>query len=155
MATSKKTWLTLGLVAAGGIGLWYWWNNNKVAAGPAGPPGTMPVIPPLPAPGGQVINDQVMAPVPSQQLPVATVMNIAPNGIPPQVYSIVQSWAQTDNRAPVLNMAAAAVPSEYAGMYDLITNYWDKNIAPGPTQVNFWNNLRAKYDPGPPPDQIW
>lgn len=155
--TSKTPWLTYALIAGGAYVAYLLWQKNQAsAATPAGaPPGTIPVVPILPAPGGQITADQVLAPVPDQQMPVATVQNIAPNGIAANVWSTVQSWAQTDGRAPVLNMAAAAVPSEYAGMYDLITNYWDAKVAPGPAQVTFWNNLRAKYDPGPPADQIW
>lgn len=152
MATKKTPWLTYGLIAAAGVGVWYFWQKNQPATTT---PGTVPVIPPLPAPGGQTVADQVLAPVPSQQIPVATTAPALPNGIPANVYSVVQSWAQEDGRAPVLNMAAADVPSEYAGMYDLITNYWDAKVQPGPAQVTFWNNLRAKYDPGPPADQVW
>lgn len=153
MADSKHPWLTYLLIAGGAYVAYRLWEKNKAPAGPI--PNTAAVIPNLPAPGGQTFADQVLAPVPDQQIPVATVQNIAPNGIDPTVYQVVQKWAQTDNRAPVLRMAAAAIPSEYAGMYDLITNYWDQNKQPGTVQVNFWNALRAKYDPGPPPDQVW
>ena len=153
MAAKKTPWLTYGLIAGGGILAWYWWQSSQPAAAA---PATVPVTPALPAPAGQTLpSGQVLSPVPGQQLPVATTMPALPNGIPQNVYSVVQSWAQTDGRAPVLMMAAADVASEYAGMYDLITNYWDKNIAPGPAQVSFWNALRAKYDPGPPADQVW
>jgi hypothetical protein len=151
MSKAKTPWLTYGLIAAAGVGAWWLWNNSKQAATPS-PAGIMPASPALPAPGGQVISDQVMAPVPSQQLPVATTQPSLPNGIPANVYSVVQSWAQGDGRAPVLVMAAANVPSEYAGMFDIITNYWDQNIKPGTAQLTFWNNLRGKYDPG---DEIW
>jgi hypothetical protein len=128
---------------------------GATAAVPGAVPGTLSVIPPLPAPAGQRTADQVLAPVPSQQLPVATVANTLPAGITSQVYSVVQSWAQDDGRAPVLRMAAAVIPAEYAGMYDIITNVWDRHLESNPTQVEFWNALRGKYDPGPPADQIW
>lgn len=137
---------------AGGAYVAYRLYENYAGAAPAGATTNTATVPSLPAPGGLKVADQVMAPVPSQQLPVSTITTSAPSGITSQVYSVVQSWAQTDGRAPVLQMAAANVPSEYAGMYDLITNYWDQNIKPGSTQVTFWNALRAKYDPG---DAIW
>ena len=152
---SKDNTLWLMLVAAGGIGAVYVWHKSHATTAPAG---SSPFVPSLPAAGGQTLpSGQVLAPVPSQQLPVATVSNMSPGMIDPNVWSVVQSWAQEDGRAPVLNMASAQVPSEYAGMYDIISNFWDKNvkIQPGSAQETFWNNLREKYDPGPPPDQIW
>jgi hypothetical protein len=155
MAKSSTPWLTYLLIAGGAYGgyvLYQKYKANTATAPPGALPNTTAAVPNLPAPGGQIVDGQVMSPVPSQQLPVSTLAPTTPNGIDPTVYSIVQSWAMTDNRAPVLRMAAAAVPSEYAGMYDLITNYWDKNIPPGPAQVAFWNTLRSSYDPG---DAIW
>jgi hypothetical protein len=157
MAETKTPWLTYALLGGAAYVAYILYNNYQTqqaaaAATPAGSvPGTTPVQPALPAPGGQVINNTVMSPVPSQQLPVATLLPTG-NGITQSVYSVVNDWAQQDGRAPVLVFAAADIPSEYAGMYDIITNYWDKNIAPGPTQTQFWNALRAKYDPG---DAIW
>lgn len=159
-----------GLLAAGAYVAYRLYENYAGGAAPAAttattttPAGTVTsstplttIRPILPAPGGQTIADQVLSPVPSQLLPVATTTTSGdPADIPPDQYSVVQSWAQEDGRAPVLMMAAANVPTEYAGMYDLITNAWDKNVKPNATQVAFWNALRAKYDPGPPPDQIW
>ncbi len=156
MAAKKTPWLTYALLAGGAYVGYVLYEKYKASATPATAPGGLPNtttgIPPLPAPGGQVLSDQVLAPVPGQTLPVSTLVPLSPAGIDPNVYSIVQGWAMDDNRAPVLRMAAANVPSEYAGMYDLITNYWDKNIQPGEAQVIFWNALRAKYDPG---DAIW
>jgi hypothetical protein len=155
MAT-KLSWLEILLISGGGYVAWKWYQNKTAASGPPGSPSAVPgmtaVLPAIPAPGGQVYNGQVLAPVPGQNLPVATVAPGVPAGIDPTVYSIVQSWAIDDNRAPVLRMAAAAIPAEYAGMYDIITNYWDKNIPVGISQTTFWNNLRGKYDPG---DPIW
>jgi hypothetical protein len=89
---------------------------------------------------------------PGQTLPVPTVVPTLPPGIDPTTYAAVQKWAQADNRAPVLTMAAAAVPSEYNGMADIILNYWDAGRPIGQTQTDFWNALRAKYDPT---HQIW
>jgi hypothetical protein len=156
---SKTPWLTYALLAGGAYVAYRLYQNYAAAAPAAAAPGAVPntttVIPPLPAPGGQTVADQVLAPVPGQQLPVATAVPSNINGIDPTVYSVVVDWAQNDGRAPVLRFATAAVPSEFAGMYNLITNFWDKNIAPTPAEVTFWNQLRAKYDPGPPPDQIW
>jgi hypothetical protein len=150
MAAKKTPWLTYGLLAGGAYAAYLLYQNyvsGQTAAAATTTPATAPVTS-LPPAGGTLTN----APVPSQQLPVSTTIPTLPSGITAAVYSVVQSWAQDDGRAPVLQMAAAEVPSEYAGMYDLITNYWDKNIAPGATQVTFWNALRAKYDPG---DAIW
>lgn len=163
MAAKKTPWLTYVLLAGVGYVAYKLYESYATPAAAttttasaatttAPTAGPLKVIPALPAPAGQTIADQVLAPVPSQLLPVATISPSLPSGITQAVYSVVQDWATTDGRAPVLAMAAAQVPSEYAGMYDLITNYWDKNIAPGPTQVTFWNALRAKYDPG---DAIW
>lgn len=155
--SNKTPWLTYALLGGAAYVAYKLYENYL--AGQAAPAGTSPILtseqvqPQLPAPNGQVLpTGEVLAPVPGQQLPVATVLPSMPNGIPQQVYSVVQSWANDDRRAPVLAFAAANVPSEYAGMYDIITNYWDLNIAPGPTQTAFWNALRAKYDPG---DAIW
>lgn len=87
-------------------------------------------------------------------LPASSTLAV-PVGIDPNVYSVVMGWVQEDGRAPVKLFAQAAIPAEFNGMYDLITNYWNKNIQPGTAQVNFWNALRGKYDPGPPPDTVW
>jgi hypothetical protein len=146
MAAKKTPWLTYGLLAGGAYATYLLYQNYATAA--AAPAATPTAPNALPAPGGS----PGLAPVPNQQLPVSTAATTLPAGITSQVYSVVQDWAITDGRAPVLVMAAADIPSEYAGMYDLITNYWDTNTAPGPTQVAFWNALRAKYDPG---DAIW
>jgi hypothetical protein len=162
MAAKKETpWLMYALLA-GGAYVAYRLYENYATATPAASTatGTTPApttsVPSLPAPGGQTLpSGQVLAPVPGQNIPVSTVASSLPTGITQAEYSAVQSWAQEDGRAPVLRMAAAQVPSEYAGMYDIITNAWDKNVAPNATQLAFWNALRAKYDPGPPPDQIW
>lgn len=152
MASEKNSpWLEVGLLG-GLVALgYYMWQKNQATAAAASP--TIPVSPNgLPAAQTPAAPGEAVVSVPSQTLPVATVSPGIPNGIDPTVYAAVQQWAQEDGRAPVLAMAAAAVPAEYAGMNDLITNYWDKNLKPGVAQVTFWNNLRAKYDPG---DAIW
>lgn len=139
--------LTYVLLAGVGYVGYRMYQKNKVAQAAAMPPAmqlTSDSLPPTnPIPGGPAT-----VPVPSQLLPVAAVPTSA-NGIDPTVYQTVQQWAQEDNRAPVLRMAAAGIPAEYAGMYDIITNFWDKGIKvmAGSPQETFWNNLRNKYDP--------
>jgi hypothetical protein len=147
MAAKQTPWLMYGLLAGGAYVAYRLYQNYATAATPAATTTTVPATTSTTAP----VTSAVLTPGLSPQLPGSVVPAAIP-GITAQVYSIVQDWATTDGRAPVLAMAAADVPSEYAGMYDLITNYWDQNIAPGPTQVAFWNALRAKYDPG---DAIW
>ena len=64
----------------------------------------------------------------------------APSGITSDMYTAVQNWAIADGRIPVLAMAAANIPSEYAGMYDLIENWWGKKAIPeGSAQQIFWD----------------
>lgn len=139
------------VLVVGGLGylVWRMHERNQAAAAAAQPTTMMTSdLPPTTGVPGTGI------PIPSQGLPVAMVNVSPPNGIPPPQYDAVQQWATEDGRAPVLQMAAAAVPSEYAGMYDIITNFWDKGVTRNlpPAQTLFWNNLRAKYDPG---DAIW
>lgn len=156
MAEKETPWLTYALLG-GAAYLAYWmWQKSQAAQQTTSPQAVQfDPLNGLPPTGGVTTPGLAVQPVPSQTLPVITNSPAIPSGISQTVYSTVMSWAQTDGRGPVLAMAAAAVPMEFAGMYDLITNYWDKNVPPGVPQVQFWNNLRAKYDPGPPPDQTW
>lgn len=156
MAEQKHSGLLwLGLLGGGAL---LWWYLKKKNEGP----GLVPAGQALPAaqPAGQ-------APNPSQQLPMANTPQIqvqppqlqvmptaapaapsTPNGIDPTVYMTVSNWVIEDgNKPPKVAMQQAAVPAEFAGMYDLITNVWDKGLQPDPEQVFFWDNLRAKYDP--------
>lgn len=151
MAQKKTPWLLYGLLLGGGYVAYRLYENYATgtaapAAAAAPPAGTALTVVPVStsANGGAV--DQVAAPV------TISTASTVPAGITSQMYSVVQSWAQTDGRAPVLRFASANVPAEYAGMYDIITNCWDKNVKPNTTQTAFWNALRSKYDPG---DAIW
>lgn len=107
------------------------------------------VIPPPPALLPQPVTDNT--PMTVQTATVAP-SNLAPNGIDPTVYATVLKWAQGVATPPVLAFAAAAVPSEYAGMYDLIANVWTPGKNPDSDQIAFWNALRTKYDPN---HQYW
>lgn len=106
---------------------------------------TTPAIP-LPAStptGGTLpVTTQTALPAPAPSLP-ATSGNGAPNGIDPTVYARVMAWINQDGRPPVLAMGAAAVPSEFAGMYNIISN----NLWGNSSVTDFWNALRNKYDP--------
>ena len=148
MAEKQTPWLTYALLG-GAAYLAYWmWQKGQAAQPATAQPTSFDPTNGLPPATGVTTPGIVTSPVPSQVLPVMSSTPATPNGIDPNVYSVVMSWAQTDGRAPVLAMAAAQIPSEYAGMYNLITNYWDKNVDPIPQpEVDFWNNLRDKYDP--------
>jgi hypothetical protein len=156
-----NTGLLLGLAAAVGL-YWYMKHRGSAAtlppAAPAGQtaiPGTATLNNPLGLTALPPTTDGTGAAVPGQQLPVpsATVQVVnpvalaLPYGMDPNVWSVVQKWAQTDGRAPVLNMAAAGIISEYAGMYDIIVNAWDAGVPVNAQQTAFWDALRAKYDP--------
>jgi hypothetical protein len=73
-----------------------------------------------------------------------TVVN---NSIPEPEYSTVYQWASGVGSPPVLAFRDAQVRSEYDGLYTLITQFWTPGVSPTPDWVQFWNNLRAKYDP--------
>lgn len=150
---NDNTLLWIGVLGIGGYLLYRHMNAQPAAMTTVveTSPGT--IAPAVLAPGAGLPTAPINAII---QNPIAAAAAVTvPNGIDPNVYSVVMGWVQEDGRAPVLLFGAAAVPAEFAGMYDLITNYWNKNIKPGTAQVNFWNALRAKYDPGPPPDTVW
>lgn len=84
MAAKKTPWLTYVLLAGGGYVLYKLYESYATPAAAttttasaatttAPTAGPLKVIPALPAPAGQTIADQVLAPVPSQLLPVATI----------------------------------------------------------------------------------
>ena len=157
----NKTLLLIGVGVAG----YFIWKHMQTQAStatalpapsPNGTPTATPGVFPLPSmttPAGTIVNPAQILPVPASPVMIQpSQVFTLPAGITQDMYTTVMNWAQTDGRAPVLQMAAAMVPSEYAGMYDLITNFWDKGISPGSNpayqpEVDFWNNLRAKYDP--------
>jgi hypothetical protein len=70
-----------------------------------------------------------------------------PAGITQDMYNKVMTWAYADGRGPIKVMANNLIPSEYAGMYDIIVNQWGANAKATAAQTKFWNDLREKYDP--------
>lgn len=140
----NKLFLYAGL-GLGGYLVYRWWKGKRTALpsgaapAPSGPASTLTNPTHIPS-SGVIAPPLTVVPSGSTAAPPPTA-----GGIDPAVASVVQKWAQTDGRPPVLAMAAAMVPSEYAGMYSVIVNFWDKNIAPDANAVTFWNNLRAKY----------
>lgn len=150
--------LWVGL-AGGAVLLWmYIKKKNEAAAAATMTPAALPALQATP---GNAANPTQLLPVATVQPtvtlqtagPVVPVTPAAPNGIDPTVYQTVMEWAATaPNNPSIQKFAAAAVPSEFAGMYNLITNFWDKGIQPGSNpayqpEVDFWNNIRAEYDP--------
>lgn len=147
MAKSHNTLLWIGAAGIGGLLLYKWWQGKSAAAvapEAANPVSTLSNPTNIPQ-SGVIAVPTVQQAQPGQMLQL-------PSGIDPTMYSVVQKWADTDGRPPVLAMAAANVPAEYAGMYDIISNYWDASVPVGATQQTFWDNLRTKYDPN---HQYW
>lgn len=140
MAQKNHTLLVVGLLGIGGIVAYEWWKNRTIAPvavlDTSGTP-TTAVMP---------VNTTTTT-VQSGSGQLSTIAPATTQAIDPAVVASVQAWANQDGRAPVLAMAAAMVPSEYQGMYTLINDYWNKGIAPSQQYVDFWNNLRSKYDP--------
>lgn len=152
----NRTLLYIGL-ALGGYLAYRWWENKQAAApgapAPVVPPNASTLINPTNIPSSGVIAPRGNIQTPPALAPISTtILPTSTSSIDPQTISVVQKWANTDGRGPVLQMAAAMVPSEYAGMYDLIVNFWDAGVSPDQAHVDFWNNLRTKYDPT---HQIW
>jgi hypothetical protein len=148
----NRTLLYIGL-ALGGYLAYRWWENKQAATAPGAPAPVVPpnastLINPTNIPSSGIIAPRGQTQVPPALAPISTtILPTNSSSIDPQTISVVQKWANTDGRAPVLQMAAAMVPSEYAGMYDLIVNFWDAGVSPDQAHVDFWNNLRTKYDP--------
>lgn len=147
----NNTLLWVGGAGIAGLLVYEWWKGNQgtAAAVTNTAPGLNSIAPP---PGSLTTELPISVANTGVGMPLQlTVPNLAaagpPNGIDPTVYTVVQKWGTTDGRAPVMAMLAAAVPSEYAGMYDIIVNAWDAGVQITQTQDDFWNNLRAKYDP--------
>lgn len=67
-------------------------------------------------------------------------------GISSTVYSAVATWAQDDGRAGALQLLANCIPTEFANMYDIIVNDWDKTGQATPTQTANWNAIVKKYN---------
>lgn len=139
MATENKTWLWLGLLGVGGYILYRHMQSQQTAL-VALPAGTAV------APAGQVDASPAAIITQTAAQPAAATV---PNGIDPTVYATVLKWAQNDGRPPVLAFAAAAVPSEFNSLYQIMLNFWDTGTrVPNPSpQQQFWDDLRTKYDP--------
>jgi hypothetical protein len=71
-----------------------------------------------------------------------TVVNV---GIDPVQQGIVAAWANGTGSQGAINLANSQIPSEIAGMYDIITNDWSKTGIATPAQTAFWNSVVAKY----------
>jgi hypothetical protein len=96
-------------------------------------------------------NTIITAAVPTTPTVNASAVDLSgvtlPAGISQEVYNKVMSWAHSDGRPPVLTMAAALIPAEYNGMYNIITTQWATGMQATLLQKTFWDDLRAKYDP--------
>lgn len=126
--------LFIGLAGIGGLA-YYEWKKKQTAAGTTTVTSSSGTNYISPSPG-------------LTTLPATSQGNtLNPSPISADVAGVVQKWGHTDGRPPVQTMLAAMVPTEYNGMYDIITNYWNKGVAVGQTQQVFWNGLRNKYDP--------
>lgn len=160
---SKNNFLLYGLLAVGGYFAYDYWKKNEGASvtattttpllGPAtagspteSPIDTTPVNQTAVISPVETISTQTAAAIPAGN-PVDINGKPLPAGITQQVYNTVYGWAKSDGRIPVMQFAAALIPSEYNGLYDLITNDWNKSGMATPPQVAFWDNLRKKYDP--------
>lgn len=126
MAKKSSTLLWVGLAGIGALVAYEWWKNKNATT-------------------ATTTTTTSTTMIESSDASTAD----APAGIDPTMYAAVQQWANADGRTPVLAMAAANNPTEYAGMYDLITNWWAKGISVpyGSQQQIFWDALRTKYDP--------
>lgn len=104
--------------------------------------------PPLLSPGGTPTTGTLpTATQTATATPGPALATVTPGGIDPTVYATVMSWVNADGRPPVIAFGAAAVPSEFNGMYDIIINQWQPNLPPTPARTAFWNALRNEYDP--------
>ncbi len=133
----KNTLLIVGVLGIGGVVAYEWWKKNQGAASSS-------------TATNQTGGDYLMPPTQSTLPATGTgTTQASSTGINPTVLQAVQSWANADKRAPVLAMAAALNPTEYAGMYDIITNFWNAGVSVpyGSQQQQFWDALRKKYDP--------
>lgn len=138
----KNTLLIVGVLGIGGVVAYEYWKKKQNPAAPT-------------SSSGSGNNGSGYLVPPTQSSLPATNMPSSPNspsasggGIDPTVIHVVQGWASADGRTPVLAMAKAMIPAEYNGMYDVITNYWNKGVSAGGTPaMTFWDNLRNKYDP--------
>jgi len=162
MATRHNN--TVFLLLAVGVGGYLLYKNGAFGATTTT---TTPVLPPAShdTAGGAADQTPTSPPITSIISPIQTVSPITatagltqtanvtkdgsplPPGITQDMYNTVMTWAYADGRAPVKAMATALVPTEYAGMYDIIKNQWGKNAQATSAQETFWNNLRTKYDP--------
>lgn len=136
----KDTLILLGVLGIGGIVGYEMWKKKQAAAATdtSGGSASGYLLPPT------------LTTSPATNIP-STPNNAAAssNTIDPGVIATVKAWAGADGRTPVVAMANALIPSEYNGMYDIITNFWNKGVkvVTPSTQQIFWDSLRKKYDP--------
>jgi hypothetical protein len=153
MATNNKTLMYVGGAGILGLLIYEWWKGNQATAVTTTTTTTLATSS-APAAGSAAVeipqtvpNSGVSSPMTILLPNPAAAAAVPPNGIDVNTYTVVQKWGISDGRAPVLAMLAAAVPSEYAGMYDIIVNAWGANKPVTQAQTQFWDNLRNKYDP--------
>ncbi len=146
MEKKKDTMLIVGVLLVGGFIAYEYWKGQQAATSNATDTGTGTAILPTTT---NTPADSVVTPTPTTgtNTPVDLNGNPLPAGITQDMYNKVYSWAYADGRAPVIAMANALIPSEYQGMYDIITTQWATGAPATTAQVNFWDNLRTKYDP--------
>lgn len=157
MRKKNNTTLVVGVLIVGGFIAYEYWKGQQATATTTSLPtdtsgGGAAILPTstttASTPAESIIT--TTAPVPTITTPTGPVDlngNPLPSGISQNVYNKVYSWAYSDGRAPVIAMAQALIPSEYNGMYDIITTQWTTGAAPTTAQRAFWDNLRNKYDP--------
>lgn len=145
MAQKHTGFVWLIALAGGGFIAWQIWGqklgaDNGVTPTPAIDPGQLPTAT---SQTSNIVSQQaasVMGPVDVNGTPL-------PVGITQDMYNTVFTWAYGDGRAPVKAMANALIPSEYQGMYNIITTQWQTGARATSAQVKIWDDLRNKYDP--------
>lgn len=143
-AKTKRIAIIIGAGVAA-YGVYYWYTNyGPGAPAAAAAAAAAAVAANTTSPGGVPTEPMTSAPGATlQALPTASTVVGPPAGISATEYQAVQAWATADGRPAVLAMAAAEIPAEYDGMYDIISNNAWAN--PSATQTQFWNTLRGKY----------
>lgn len=145
MKSSTTKLLIWGGIGAAGVAFWYFFfgpGATPATASPSSPLRTtaLPGSPSVGLPQGAVdvrtatgaqLNQTQNGPCP---------------GISSTVYSAVATWAQGDGRAGALQLLANCDPTEFANMYDIIVNDWDKSGVASPTQTANWNAIVKKYN---------
>jgi hypothetical protein len=136
----KNTVLIVGVLGIGSIVAYEWWKKKQAGTT------TTTTTTDSSGTGGNYLMPPTQSTMPATGTGTTQASS---TGISPTVLQAVQAWANADKRAPVLAMANALNPTEYNGMYDIITNFWNKGVKveQGTAQQVFWDALRKKYDP--------